>query len=95
MYYIFYNKGKGSLTPDEFFNVVKLQNGVDCTKDEVNIILYIFTGHISLENVFFFQIKKILKPLPTDKDGRIKIEDFLYKDVHSEDAFKVIILDIY
>ena len=45
--------------------------------------------------VFFFQIKKILKPLPTDKDGRIKIEDFLYKDVHSEDAFKVIILDIY
>ena len=52
---IFYNKGKGSLTPDEFFNVVKLQNGVDCTKDEVNIILYIFTGHISLENVFFFR----------------------------------------
>jgi len=63
----FDHKGKGSLTPDEFFNVVKLQNGVDCSKDE---------------------IKKILKPLPTDKDGRIKIDDFLHKDVHSEDAFK-------
>ena len=76
--------------------MVKLQNGVDCTKDEVNIILYIFTGHTYfLRKWFFFQIKKILKPLPTDKDGRIKIEDFLYKDVHSEDAFKVIILDIY
>ena len=35
------------------------------------------------------QVKKILKPLPTDKDGRIKIDDFLNKDIHSEDAFKV------
>ena len=23
------------LTPDEFFNVLKLQNGVECTKEEV------------------------------------------------------------
>ena len=23
------------LSPDEFFNVLKLQNGVECTKDEV------------------------------------------------------------
>ena len=41
---------------------------------------------------YFFalsQVKKILKPLPTDKDGRIKIDDFLNKDIHSEDAFKV------
>ena len=27
--------------------------------------------------------------MPTDKDGRIRIDDFLFKDVHSEDAFKV------
>ena len=27
---------KGMLTPDEYFNVMKLQNGVDCTKEEVN-----------------------------------------------------------
>ena len=26
---------KGMLTPDEYFNVMKLQNGVDCTKEEV------------------------------------------------------------
>ena len=30
---------KGSLTPDEYFNVLKLQNGVDITKDEVGHIL--------------------------------------------------------
>ena len=26
---------KGMLTPDEYFNVMKLQNGVECTKEEV------------------------------------------------------------
>ena len=31
----FFSIGKGSLTPDEIFNVVKLQNGIDCSKDEV------------------------------------------------------------
>ena len=25
------------MTPDEYFNVVKLQNGIDCSKDEVRI----------------------------------------------------------
>ena len=28
---------KGMLTPDEYFNVMKLQNGVDCTKEEVSL----------------------------------------------------------
>ena len=32
---------KGMLTPDEYFNVMKLQNGVDCTKEEVNPINHI------------------------------------------------------
>ena len=36
----------------------------------------------------YFQVKKILSALPNDKDGRIKIEDFLHTDIHSEDAFK-------
>jgi hypothetical protein len=31
----FDHKGKASLTPDEYFNVLKLQNGIDCSKDEV------------------------------------------------------------
>ena len=31
----FDHKGKGSLTPDEYYNVLKLQNGIDCSKDEV------------------------------------------------------------
>ena len=26
---------KGILTPDEYFNVLKLQNGVECSKEEV------------------------------------------------------------
>ena len=34
MFQFDHNK-KGILTPDEFFNVVKLQNGVECTKEEV------------------------------------------------------------
>lgn len=63
----FDHKGKGSLTPDEYFNVVKLQNGIDCTKDE---------------------IRKIMAPLPKDKNGKVKIDDFMRTDVHSEDAFK-------
>merc|ERR1712241_1079243 len=58
---------KGMLTPDEYFNVVKIQNGVECSKDEV---------------------KTVCLPLPCTKDGKIKIRDFLYLDIHSEAAFK-------
>eukprot|EP00090_Calanus_glacialis_P006313 TRINITY_DN14932_c0_g1_i1.p1 TRINITY_DN14932_c0_g1~~TRINITY_DN14932_c0_g1_i1.p1 ORF type:complete len:153 (-),score=67.88 TRINITY_DN14932_c0_g1_i1:137-595(-) len=58
---------KGILTPDEFFNVLKLQNGVECTKEEV---------------------KTVCGPLPCTKDGKIKIRDFLYLDIHSESAFR-------
>jgi len=58
---------KGVLSPDEYFNVLKLQNGIDCTKDEV---------------------KGVCGPLPCTKDGKIKIRDFLYMDVHSEAAFR-------
>ena len=49
------------LSPDEYFNVMKLQNGVDCSKDEV---------------------KTVCMPLPCSKDGKIKIRDFLYLDIH-------------
>ena len=49
------------LSPDEYFNVMKLQNGVDCSKDEV---------------------KTVCLPLPCSKDGKIKIRDFLYLDIH-------------
>ena len=52
---------KGMLTPDEYFNVLKIQNGVDCSKDEV---------------------KTVCLPLPCSKDGKIKIRDFLYLDIH-------------
>ncbi len=33
---------KGSLTVDEYFNVLKLQNGIDISKDEVQVSLAIF-----------------------------------------------------
>ena len=33
----FDHKGQGRLTADDLFNVVKLQNGIDCSKDEVDI----------------------------------------------------------
>ena len=65
----FAHQGKGKLTADEYFNVLKLQNGIDCSKE---------------------QVKKILSSLPADKDGRIKIQDFLHTDLHSEEAFKVL-----
>merc|ERR1711892_13651 len=58
---------KGMLSPDEFFNVLKLQNGVECAKEEV---------------------KNVCGPLPCSKDGKIKIRDFLYLDIHSESAFR-------
>ena len=32
----FDHKGQGRLTADDLFNVVKLQNGIDCSKDEVD-----------------------------------------------------------
>ena len=35
------------------------------------------------------QVRKIVSPLSKDKEGRIKIDDFLLQDIHSEDAFKV------
>lgn len=57
---------KGSLTADEYFNVLKLQNGIDISKDEV---------------------KEILSHLP-QKDGKVKIDDFINKDITSEAAFK-------
>jgi Ca2+-binding EF-hand superfamily protein len=62
----FDHRGKGYLSVDEIFNVVKLQNGVDVSKDE---------------------IKRILAPIPRDKEGKIKIKDFISLDIHSEDAF--------
>ncbi len=40
----FDHKGKGSLTPDEYFNVLKLQNGIDCTKDEVLVKIKFVTS---------------------------------------------------
>ena len=49
------------LSADEYFNVLKLQNGVDCSKEEV---------------------KTVCMPLPCSKDGKIKIRDFLYLDIH-------------
>ena len=49
------------LSPDEYFNVLKIQNGVECSKEEV---------------------KTVCLPLPCSKDGKIKIRDFLYLDIH-------------
>ena len=38
---------------------------------------------------FYFQVKRILDPIPRDKDGKIKINDFISLDIHSEEAFGV------
>ena len=58
------------LTPDEYFNVLKIQNGVECSKEEV---------------------KTVCLPLPCSKEGKIKIRDFLYLDIH---RFVVFTLDV-
>ena len=34
-------------------------------------------------------MKRILEPLPKEKDGKIRIKDFISLDIHSEDAFDV------
>merc|ERR1712008_556176 len=34
------------------------------------------------------EVKNICGPLPCSKDGKIKIRDFLYLDIHSESAFR-------
>ena len=36
-----------------------------------------------------FQVKAIMAGLPQDEDGRIKIDDFIKKDIHSSEAFQV------
>ena len=36
----FDHRGKGSLSVDEIFNVVKLQNGIDIGKDEVSTFIH-------------------------------------------------------
>merc|ERR1711894_623941 len=58
---------KGILTPDEYFNVLKIQNGVECSKEEV---------------------KTVCLPLPCSKEGKIKIRDFLYLDIHRFVVFR-------
>ncbi len=55
------------LTPDEYFNVLKIQNGVECSKEEV---------------------KTVCLPLPCSKEGKIKIRDFLYLDIHRLVVFR-------
>ena len=69
---------KGMLTPDEYFNVMKLQNGVDCTKEEVISANYINKIPKPLE------VRTICGPLPCNKKGEIKIRDFLYLDIHRQ-----------
>ena len=64
------HKGKGKLSADDYFNVIKLQNGIHCCSKQ--------------------EVKQMLSALPADKEGLISIDDFLHVDIHSEDAFKVI-----
>ena len=70
---------KGMLTPDEYFNVMKLQNGVDCTKEEVSS-----TNHIKSKIPKSLEVRTICGPLPCNKKGEIKIRDFLYLDIHRQ-----------
>jgi len=57
-----------SLTPDEFYNVIKLQHGIPVGKNEV---------------------RSILAQLPQDKQGRVKIDHFVGREMFSEEVFKV------
>ncbi len=36
-----------------------------------------------------FQVRTILAHLPKDREGRIRVNDFLFTDVHSRDVFQV------
>ena len=59
-----------------------------CPSERANKVLYT----ISLRNFYLSpdQLESILKELPRDKAGLIKIEDFFTRDIHSQEAFKVV-----
>ena len=38
---------------------------------------------------YVFQVNAIMAGLPQDEDGRITIEDFITKDIYSEEVFEV------
>merc|ERR1712223_1513251 len=54
---------KGMLTPDEYFNVMKLQNGVDCTKE----------GEIKIRDFLYLDIhsESCFRAMDRNKDGFI------------------------
>ena len=80
---------KGSLTSDEFYNVVKTQNGIDIAKDDVG--LRIFFQDVVKRKLLqkLFQLKRVTSNLPKDKENRIKIKDFLFTNTQSDLYFDV------
>merc|ERR1711981_1172280 len=68
---------KGMLTPDEYFNVMKLQNGVDCTKEEVRTICGPLPcnkkGGIKIRDFLYLDIhsESAFRAMDRNKDGYI------------------------
>ena len=58
----FDHRGKGYLSVDEIFNVVKLQNGINVSKDEVSIRIFV-KGYILKHTVNMTYVLKYIKTL--------------------------------
>ena len=79
---------KGSLTSDEFYNVVKIQNAIEISKDDVG--LRIISKNCKNKIILkLLQLKRVTSNLPKDKENRIKIKDFLYTNTQSDLYFDV------
>ena len=72
------------MTEKELYNVLKLQNQVDCTREEV------FDLHIESVSENLVQVSKICAELPRTKSGKVKIDQFMKLPILSEEAFKAI-----
>ena len=49
--------GKGSLTVDDFYNVIKVQNGVDCTKNDIRKLV----ADLDMDKHYKIKIKVIVQ----------------------------------
>ena len=77
------------MTSDEFYNVVKTQNGIDIAKDDVGLRIFqeVVVRKLYLKKLF--QLKRVTSNLPKDKENRIKIKDFLFTNTQSDLYFDV------
>ena len=81
----------GALTINEYWNICRVQNRINVSKDEVTTSVFTAPqSHLNLEQQKLFQVNAIMSGLPQDEEGRIRIEDFINTDIYSEEVFEVL-----